>query len=411
MKDVTAKFKDKRMENTPQIRKFHDPVKTNKLKTFSDMNKKKQVQTKDRSIILKADRSLFGRIIVIAQERSLQMNTILSHPLGPLPWALSTPDGLLRNTNKASLASLLQKNFQFSEEVPGNSAAVIDGMSLVQRLKEDQLTFGDVAMTVLSMAMKEGVWCNRIDVVFDTYKELSIKNCEQQLRGEESGHQLVNITSTQIVRQWRNFLTRVSNKTSLITFIVNEWRKEACRQKLEEKLLYVNAGDTCYRITAEGSEVPTLKSQQEEEDGRLLLHASHAANEGFNSVLVCSEDTDVFIMSLAFSNEIGASLFMKSGTRTRTNVIDISKVAASLGPEVCKGVLGMHAFTGCDTVSAFAGKGKAQTLKLLKKNTRSREALTELGKEWGLSPELTDKLEELTCRLYSSNTVTTKPMS
>jgi len=71
----------------------------------------------------------------------------------------------------------------------------------------------------------------------------------------------------------------------------------------------------------------------------------------------------------------------------------------------------MHAFTGCDTVSAFAGKGKAQTLKLLKKNTRSREALTELGKEWGLSPELTDKLEELTCRLYSSNTVTTKPMS
>jgi len=378
------------MENTPQIRQFHDPLKTNKLKTFSDMNKKKQVQTNDRSIILKADRSLFRRIIVIAQERSLQIDTILLHPLGPLPWALSTPDGLLRKTNKASLASLLQKNVHFSEEVPVNSAAVIDGMSLVQRLKGDQLTFGDVTITVLSMAIKEGVWCNRIDVVFDTYKELSIKNSERQLRGEEPGHQLVNITSTQIVRQWRNFLTRVSNKTSL-TFIVNEWRKEACRQKLEEKLLYANAGDTYYRITAKGSEVPALRSQQEEADGRLLLHASHAANEGFNSVLVCSEDTDVFIMSLAFSNEIGASLFMKSGTRTRTKVIDITKVAASLGPEVCKGVLGMHAFTGCDTVSAFAGKGKAQALKLLKKNTRSREALTELGKEWGLSPELTDK--------------------
>ena len=51
---------------------------------------------------------------------------------------------------------------------------------------------------------------------------------------------------------------------------------------------------------------------------------------------------------------------MKSGTRTRTKVIDCTKVAASLGPEVCKGVLGMHAFTGCDTV----GKGKAQALKL-----------------------------------------------
>ena len=82
-----AKFKEERMENTLQIRKFHDPLKTNKLKTFSDMNKKKQLKTNNRSIILKADRSLFGRIIVIAQERSLQMDAILSHPLGPLPWS------------------------------------------------------------------------------------------------------------------------------------------------------------------------------------------------------------------------------------------------------------------------------------------------------------------------------------
>ena len=68
----------------------------------------------------------------------------------------------------------------------------------------------------------------------------------------------------------------------------------------------------------------------------------------------------------------------------------------------------MHAFTWCDTVSVFAGKGKAQALKILKKNTRSREALIELGKEWDLPPKLTEKLEELTCLLYFSNTVTTK---
>ena len=117
----------------------------------------------------------------------------------------------------------------------------------------------------------------------------------------------------------------------------------------------------------EGSEeVPTLKSEQEEKDGRLLLHASHAANEGLNSVFICSEDTDVFIMSLEFSNEISGFLFKNSGNRIRTKVVDITKVAASLGPEVCKGVLGIHAFTGCNTVSVFAGMGKAQALKMLK---------------------------------------------
>jgi hypothetical protein len=85
-------------------------MKTNKLKTFASMNKKKEVRSSGRMVILKADRGLFGRIIVMAQGRSLHMEDILSHPLGPLPWALSTPDGLLRKTNKASLAASLQKN-------------------------------------------------------------------------------------------------------------------------------------------------------------------------------------------------------------------------------------------------------------------------------------------------------------
>ena len=35
-----------------------------------------------------------------------------------------------------------------------------------------------------------------------TYKELSIKNSERQLRGKESRHQLVNITSTQAVEEF-----------------------------------------------------------------------------------------------------------------------------------------------------------------------------------------------------------------
>ena len=67
---------------------------------------------------LKADRSLFGCIIVMAQGRDLKMENILSHPLGPIPWALSTPDGLLRKTNKASLATTLQKNVAVADQLP-----------------------------------------------------------------------------------------------------------------------------------------------------------------------------------------------------------------------------------------------------------------------------------------------------
>ena len=72
-------------------------------------------------------------------------------------------------------------------------------------------------------------------------------------------------------------MSRVANKTSLITFIVSEWRKVQCRDKLQEKVLYATVGDKCYKITSQDSvEVPALQCHQEEADGRLLLHAVHA---------------------------------------------------------------------------------------------------------------------------------------
>lgn len=210
------------------------------------------------------------------------------------------------------------------------------------------------------MALREGSQSNRIDVVFYTYQENSIKNSERSVRDGETGHQLQSITDTQIVRQWRTFLSRVTNKTSLITFVDSEWRKAQCREKLQE-VLYATVNDKCYRITPQGSEeVPALQCHQEEAEGRLLLHAAHAAGEGYQAVVIRSEDTDVFIMSLAFHDKIGAPLFQKCGTSTRRRVVDIRTVAATVGIDVYRALIGMHAYTGCDTVSAFAGKGKAK---------------------------------------------------
>ena len=67
-------------------------------------------------------------------------------------------------------------------------ACVIDGMALVQRLKGDQKTFAAVAETLLDRVLNEGGSSDRIDVVFDDYREESIKNAERENRGEGSGN-------------------------------------------------------------------------------------------------------------------------------------------------------------------------------------------------------------------------------
>ena len=48
-----------------------DPLSKNKLKTFSNLVKKKKSISNGKAVMLKTDRSLFGRIIVIAQSGSL----------------------------------------------------------------------------------------------------------------------------------------------------------------------------------------------------------------------------------------------------------------------------------------------------------------------------------------------------
>ena len=54
----------------------------------------------------------------------------------------------------------------------------------------------------------------------------------------------------------------------------------------------------------------------------------------------------------------------------------------------------MHAYTGCDTVSAFVGRGKMGALKLMKSETTYQEAFSELGCSWNVSPDLFEKLQE-----------------
>lgn len=396
--------REQRLELPPPQKKFYDTIKVNKLKTFYSISKKKKVST-DGKTIWKANRSLFGRIIIIGQNRKIDVRELLQYSLGPIPRSLATTVGYPRKTNKAVLATSLQKDVQLADGLPRNSATIIDGMSQVQKLNVggEQTTFGVVASSLLTKVLHEGSQSSRMDVVFDTYRNISIKNTERTMRGEVAGVQLSHISATQLVKQWRMFLSEVKNKTSLIKFISQEWRGEECMGRLKEKILFVTGESKGWKITEEGSEnVAELTSNHEEADTRLLLHAAHTAQEGYKAIAITSEDTDVFILLLNLSSIINVKLFMRCGSRTKTRLVDVKGIVQRTGQEVCEGLIGLHSFTGCDTVSAFAGKGKIGAFKILKSDEGARRALWELGKSWTVSENLFILLEKFTCSMYMS---------
>ena len=59
--------------------------------------------------------------------------------------------------------------------------------------------------------------------------------------------------------------------------------------------------------------------------------------------------------------------------------VDIASIGNVLERNVCEALPGMHAITGCDTVSSFAGKGKLSAFQLVKKNVHSKNFLPGLG--------------------------------
>ena len=109
-----------------------------------------------------------------------------------------------------------------------------------------------------------------------------------------------------------------------------------------------------------------MHSKHEEADTCLTLHALHASNAGSKAVLITAEDTDVMVLCLAFQKYITCPIYQKRGTQNRTRFLDITKLVSSNGCGVCDGLIGLKSFTGCDTISAFAGRGKLNALKMLR---------------------------------------------
>ncbi|KAG1662160.1 hypothetical protein GQR58_021078 [Nymphon striatum] len=316
-----------------------------------------------------------------SQELEIENGRVLSHLLGPLPMALASPDGLMRTTYKSSLGHELQNNVVPAANIPQPCCCIIDGMALVQKMRGEG-TFSELASTLLGSILIEGRTCSRIDVVFDVYRAGSIKDAERLRRGSSTGTSFKNIAPGHKLHQWRKFLANSNNKECLVTFLVKEWQEEKHRKKLNDKSLFVTRGKLCYHVTSSGTQIASdLESTQEEADIRMLLHAAHASRSDYEAIVVVSDDTDVLVLCLAFKPPIPTNMYVKCGTKTRVKYADITKVFNALGYELSQALVSVHAFTGCDTTSAFGGCGKLDPLKLLKSSQGHMNTFNTLGQD------------------------------
>ena len=182
-------------------------------------------------------------------------------------------------------------------------------------------------------------------------------HCTEQLRLRfeclhSPRHRLRNDGSPVRVGNWQEFLRVDDNKTELFSFLASNVAEIDTNKQI---------------ITTQGTGVLCSNRQNlstlapcthEEADTRIFLHVKDAVQQGFNKVSIRTVDTDVVVLAITSANRLKISeLWVAFGAGKTFRFIAAHEIAKALGPDRCMAFPMFHAFTGCDTVSCFSGRG------------------------------------------------------
>ena len=97
-----------------------------------------------------------------------------------------------------------------------------------------------------------------------------------------------------------------------------------------------------------------------------MLHAAHGYSCGMNKILIQAKDTDVLVLAIFVASAYTQKeMWLAFGHGNSFRYISAHGIAQQLDEQLSKGILFLHAFSGCDTVSSFCGISKKTAWNML----------------------------------------------
>ena len=291
------------------------------------------------------------------------------------------------------------------EREPVGDAIIIDGSALINATPpRNSKTFEDyVCDDILPKVQSYGAKYEQVDIVFDVYKKSSLKSETRLKRGQGIRRRVSGTSKTP--KDWKSFLRNDENKTELFNF-------------LAEKIC--SAETTCTIIVTKGEDVISNKELSleevtpcchEEADTRIFVHARHAILCGRKSLIIKANDTDILVIAVSVLTALQSiglqNMWLAFGQGANARWIPVHEIVSAIGSQKASGILYFHAFTGCDTVSAFRGKGKKSAWLTWKVCDEATETFTKLS---NCPAEVSDvdmqKLERFVALMYDRSSAT-----
>ena len=302
--------------------KISIPVKT--------MEKLKQGIKVGDKIVFDLD-AIFLRLLLVGQQRQLQLDTVFQHELCAVPSSLCDEYGCLRKGNKAVLVKRLGVPLR---EVQTPDMVIVDTQQLMYHIRGSQA--GNASVLVESMKHRLARYPPDFDklLVFDKYHDMSAKDHER-MRWAGEGSINYNLTINSPFPS-RDAIMEIKYNKGQLSHVISSFH-------------FGRSSDGAY--------------SHDEADVTMVVSLLKEAGHG-RVMRVLSDDTDVFVLLVywVWKAQLSCSVQMKPWDGS---IIDINATCNELGPK-CLKLLGMHALSGCDAVSYPFNKGKVAALNVLK---------------------------------------------
>ena len=202
---------------------------------------------------------------------------------------------------KSDLLQCLESLNEVHLDAPVTTCIVIHGAAIVHMLKPGAAnTFDEYSSQILipylATKLKQ---VTRLDLVWDTYKQDSLKGMEIRKRGQGVRRRV--LAETAIPGNWPSFLCVDCNKTDLYRFL-----SEAAFQwfDIEGKQLFITDGERVLSKPPLYDLASLAPCNHEEADSRMLLHVSHVTHHGHRKIMLRTVDTDVVVLAVSVVQEL-----------------------------------------------------------------------------------------------------------
>ena len=180
---------------------FFDVIPKNNLSLFNSSSQNKTAKHAIKIAHLNSGVNLFFRLNIVGQTRESDMDNFFAHENHPWPPSLAS-NGIMHSTCKSDLIKCLESLTPFQDIAPFVDAKIIDGAALVHSLdpkksnaKEPILTFKNYADSIFLPVIQRMLQSvHRLDVVWDTYVNNSLKEQTRQNRGSGTPIKVENAT-------------------------------------------------------------------------------------------------------------------------------------------------------------------------------------------------------------------------